>query len=79
MSHHNQVHKFIPIPSDEKSGCRQGMEEARNNFSVAAEKVKSRKEVILEAQRETKESPLCYIGGHLSSQKCGVRTPISEV
>ena len=42
MSHHNQVHKFIPIPSDEKSGCKsssgQGMEEARNNFSVAAEK-----------------------------------------
>ena len=23
--------------------------------------------------------PLCYIDGHLSSQKCGVRTKISEV
>ena len=29
----------------------------------------SKKEVILEAQRGKKESPLCYIDGHLSSQK----------
>ena len=36
-------------------------------------KVKIKKEVILEAQRE-KESPHCYIDGHLSSQECGVRT-----
>ena len=33
--------------------------------------VKSKKEVILEAQRDKKkESPLCHIDGHMSSQKC---------
>ena len=30
--------------------------------------VKSKKEVIFEAQRDNKESPLCYIDGHMSSQ-----------
>ena len=41
-------------------------------------KVKSKKEVILDARKE-KESPLCYLGGHLSSQKCGVRTEVPKV
>ena len=40
MTHYNLVHKFIPIfSSDENSGCEssseQGMEEARNDSSVA--------------------------------------------
>ena len=38
------------------------------------EKVKSKKEVILEAQ-----SPLCFIGGHMPPQKCGVRSKATEV
>ena len=41
------------------------------------EKVKSKKEVILEAQKRAKNSPLCYIDGHLSSQKCGVRISLT--
>ena len=34
---------------------------------------------LFESTRRQKESPLCYIDGHLSSQECGVRTKISEV
>ena len=36
--------------------------------------VNSKKEVTLEAQRDEKESPLCHTDGHMSPQKCGVRT-----
>ena len=44
------------------------------------EKVKSRKEVILEAQRYKNKVPLCVIDGQMSSQKNrGVGTTISEV
>ena len=32
------------------------------------DKVKSKKDVTLEAQKKEKESPLCYIDGHVSSQ-----------
>ena len=45
----------------------QGMGEARKMASV-----------ILVAQKE-KESPLCHIDGHLSSQECGVGTKVSKV
>ena len=41
--------------------------------------VKSKKEVILEAQRDNKESPLCHIDEHVSSENCGVRARISEI
>ena len=33
------------------------------------EKVRSKKEVILEAQRDKKKSPLCFIDGHVSLEK----------
>ena len=43
------------------------------------EKVKSKREVILGAQRE-KNSPLCYIDGHICHlKKFGVTTEITEV
>ena len=42
-------------------------------------KVKSKKDVILEAQRDKKESPLWYTDRHMSPQKCGVGTQITEV
>ena len=41
------------------------------------EKVRSKKEIILEAQRQ-KESPLCLIDGHKSPEECGVRTKTPE-
>ena len=34
---------------------------------------------ISRSTKRQKECPLCYIDGNLSSQKCGVRTPIPEV
>ena len=42
-------------------------------------KSQKKKEVILEAQRDKRKSPLCYSGGHMSPPKCGVRTNIAEV
>ena len=35
-------------------------------------KVRSKKEVVLEAQTLKKNSPCCYFDGHCASQKCGV-------
>ena len=61
MTHYILVHKFIPMPQAMKnSGCEissgQAMEEARDNPSVAiGRKGKSKKEVIVEAQREKKK------------------------
>ena len=42
--------------------------------AVQLDKVKRKRDVILEAQKEKKESPPCYMDGHLSSQKRGVGT-----
>ena len=44
------------------------------------DKVKCKKEVIPQAQRDHKKvHSLCYIDGHMSSRKCGVRAKKSEV
>ena len=42
-------------------------------------KVKSKKVALQEAQKGQKESPLCYIDGHVLSQECGVRTAVSNI
>ena len=60
MTHCSLVHKFMAFASsDENSRCKscrgQGMEEARDDHSMATEKVRSKKEVILEAQRDKKK------------------------
>ena len=51
-------------PSDENSGCEsssgQGMENAQDNSSVGFGKVKSKEEVILEAQRDKRKSTLLH-------------------
>ena len=58
------------VTSDENSGCksnRQRMEETETIPTGQLEKVKSRKEAVLEAQRDKKkESPLCHVDGHKS-------------
>ena len=41
--------------------------------------VQSKKEVILAAQWDKKKSPFCHIDGHLSPQKRGIRTQITEI
>ena len=69
--HCNSVHKFIPMPQamkipDAKAAAWQ------------LEKFKSKKEVILEAQKRQNESPLCHTDGHLSPHERGVGTQIKK-
>ena len=60
MFHDNLVHKFIPMPQamkipDAKAAVDKGWEKLETIPSWKLEKVKSRKEVILEAQRDNKK------------------------
>ena len=72
---------YSDASSHENSGCEsssgQGMEKLETIPAWQLVKVKSKKEVILNTKRQT-ESPLCYIDGHMSSQKCGVGTQIPK-
>ena len=72
MSHYNLVHKFIPMPQamkilDAKAAVGKEWKKLETIPAWQLEKVKSKEEVILEAQK--KESPLCYTDGHMSPQK----------
>ena len=83
MTHYNLVHKFILMPQpmkipDAQAAVDKEWKKLETSPAWQLDRVKSKREVILQAQRE-KESPLCYIDGHLSSQKCGGSTKISEV
>ena len=74
MSHYNLADKFIPVPQamkipDAKAAVEKEWEKLEKIPAWQLDKVKSKKEVTLEAQRQ-KERPLFYIDGHLSSQKC---------
>ena len=73
---------YSDATSDENSGCkscrRQGMEETRDNSSTGFGKVKSKKDVILEAHRDKRKVHLLHSDGHMSPQKCRVGTPIAE-
>ena len=84
LSHYNWVRKFVPMHRamrnpDAKAAVDKEWEKLDTIPAWQLVKFKIRKEVILEAQKENKNSPFCFIGGHLSSQTCGVRTEISEV
>ena len=84
MNHYNLVHKFIPMPQAMNPGCKgccgQGLEKTRDNSSTGLGKSQEQKEVIREAQRDKKTSPLCFIDGHMSPQeRGGVRTKSTEV
>ena len=63
---------YFYAASDENPRCERAVDKEWNKLETIPAwqltKVKSEKEVILEAQRE-KESPHCYIDGHVSSQK----------
>ena len=81
MSHYNLVHKVIPMPRTMKiPDAEAAVDKEWKKFEKIPAwyvgKVKSRKEAILEAQ---KESPLCHTDGHLSPHKCGVGIQITEV
>ena len=91
MTHYNLVHNLFFFgtqvyswaTSDVNSGCKsssgQGMEEARNDSILAVGQSYEQEGGLSRSTRRQKESPLCYIDGHLSSQKRGVRTQITDV
>ena len=78
MTRYNLVHTFLPMPQAMKipeAKAAMDKEYKKKLETIPAwqlDKVKSKKEVFLGAQRDKKESPLCNIDGHLSNQKCRV-------
>ena len=74
---------YSDATSDENSGCNgyrgQGMEKARDDPSMEIGKFQEQKGDYSRSTKRQKESPLCNIDGHLSPQKNGVKTNISEV
>ena len=60
MNHNNLVHKFIPMPQamnipDAKAAVDKKWKKLESNPAWLLDKVKSKKEVILEAQRDKKK------------------------
>ena len=74
MTHYYLVHKIFPVPQAMKiPGAKAVVDkEWKKHETIPAwdlEKVKSKKEVILEAQRDKKQSPLCFIDRHMPFKK----------
>ena len=74
MSHYNLVYKLIPMPHalripDAKAAVVKEWKKLETIPAWQVGKVKSNKRRLFWKHRETKKSPLCYIDGHLSSQK----------
>ena len=66
-SKNNLVHKFFPMPQamkipDAKAAADKEWEKLEKILAWQVMKVRNIKEVILEAQRDKKESSLCYTG-----------------
>ena len=83
MSHYNLVHKFILLPQamkipDVEAAVDKEWKKLETIPAWHSDKVKSKKEVFLEAQKRQKESPLCHTDGHTPPQKRGVITKITE-
>ena len=84
MTHYNLVRKFIPVPQamkipDAEAAMDKNWKKLETIPGLAVGEVNSKKVVILEAQRDKKEGPLCYVDGHLSSQIAEFFPQISEV
>ena len=84
MNHDILVRKFIPMAQvakipDAKAAVDKEWNKLETISAWQLNKVKSKKEVIQEAQERQMESPLCYFDGHMSSQECGVRTDVSKI
>ena len=78
-NHSNLVHKFIPMPHamkipDPKAAVEKEWEKLEKLSAWQMTKVKSKKHVLLEAQKRAKDSSFCNADGRLSSQERGVRT-----
>ena len=83
MTHYNLVHKFIPMPQTMKNPeAKAAVDKERKKLETIPawqlDYVKSKKEVILEAQKRHKGSPLCYIDGHLSAQKADLEPKLQK-
>ena len=79
MSHCKLVHKFIPVPQTMKiSDAKAAVEKEWKKLETipAWEQVKSKKEVILEAQRDKKKVHFATL---MDTQERGVGTQIKEV
>ena len=84
INHYNLAHQFIPMPQamkipDAKAAVDKEWQKLETIPAWQWEKLKSRGDAIMEAQKREKESPLCHIDGHLSSQECGVGTKAPKV
>ena len=76
-THYNLVHEFILMLQEMTIlDATAAVDKEREKFETIPawdlEKVKKKTEVIREAQRDKKESPRCFIDGHMPHQKCGV-------
>ena len=84
MSHYNLVHQFIPLRQamnirDAKPAVDKEWKKLATVPAWDLGKAKSKKEVILEAQRDKKKVHFATFDGHLSPQSCGVGAHITEV
>ena len=78
------MHKFIPnAPSDVNSGCESSSglkwEKLETIPAWQLDKVKNKKEVILEAQRDKKKVHFATWMDICHLKKCGVRTKAEKV
>ena len=84
MTHYNLVQKFIPMPHtmgipDAKAAVDKEWTKLETIPAWQLEKVKKQERGYFGSTKRQKESPFCYIDGHLSLEECGVRTNITEV
>ena len=84
LNQYHLVHKFIPMPQgmripDAKSAVDKEWKKLETSHAWNLKKIKGNKEVILDAQKRRKESPLCFTDGDMSPHKRGVGTKITNV
>ena len=84
MSHHNSVHKFIPVAqamkiSDAKEAVDKEWKKLETIPAWNLEDVKRKKEVILEVQRDTKKVHFATLMDVRHLKKCGGGTKIADV
>ena len=85
MTHYNLVHKFIPMPQaitipDAKAAVDKEWKKLETSPAWDLEKVKSKKEVILEGSTmRQRESPPCHTDGLMSSLEYGAATKITKI
>ena len=77
MTHYNLVHKFIPMPQAMKTpDANAAVDKERKKLETIPawqlEKVKSKKEAIIEAKRDKQEVHFALSKQHMSPQERGV-------